>query len=352
MRNPFTPFLKLSIGVFLLANLVTPAAQASEEALWDAERQLQVYFAPAHGLTLNDQLHFEQAQAAIMEQDYQRARQHLEDLRERYPDFLAAQLKLAECYLLDSNPDEAQQLLENLNNRLLAEEERSTSHHTLLWQVRRLLAQSWILQNEPEKAVAVLSQPDLDIHQLSLKEREKYHLLLAKAYESSNQMLLVHAELQKILAFHPISGEARHTLQRLAEPIAKAYYHQGLEAFRERQFSAAMSLGQKAYELVPKRQAYLELYLHAHARFQEEVKLRFEKVRPLLTQELKKIRGALEVGDLERAQNLYTALQNHPEVAYFLQAEQRSILPQLIQQNLNTVLNTLEKVLQSRNSAQ
>lgn len=347
MHKQFTSFLKLTLGFMLLAGLTAPVVQADEEALWDAERLLNAYYAPTQGLALSDQIRFEQAQAALLEQDYETARQHLEALREAYPDFLPAQLRLAQCYLRELNPDEAQQVLEALVARLPVEGERTTAEHALIWQIRRLMAQSWMIQNEPEKAIEVLTQAGLEPRQLNQEERTQYHILLAKAYESQDQMILVHAELEKILAFNPVSGEARHYLQKLAHPMAKAYYRKGLEAFRARQFGQALPLAQRAHELVPESQAYLELYLQTHTRFQDEARARFEKARPVLTRELKKIRWALAVEDLNKARILYAALQTNPQVAYFLQPEQRMILPFSMQQTLTS----LEAILKSENPA-
>jgi hypothetical protein len=318
-------------------------AQAGEEELWDAERQLEAFYTPASGLSLMDQHDYERAQALAMAMHYEKARVLFESLRERYPDFLPVQLKLAQVYLHEQNPDESQETLSQLEARLPEPAERTETEQAFYFQICLLHAKIWLFQNEPAKAVEALHREDLKLETLSLPAREQRQLLLAKIYADQGDMLRAHSELTAIIAANPVARQARIELQNLAVPMAKAFYQQALLAFREQQFGVALPLAQTARELVPQSQAYLELYLQSYERLQDDARQRFQKVRQPLTQSLKKIRWALEVDDLPKAEALYAEMQKNPDLAWFIQPEQRLLLPGSVRQNLEALENALKQ---------
>jgi len=338
----FASILKTTLGLSLLLGLSTQTVLAGEEALWDAERLLEAQGMPANGMSKIDNTHYERGLAALKETNYENARTQLESLQEKYPDYLPLQLTLAQVYIEEQNPDQAQELLNQIETKIPAPEERTASDQSLNLRLHHLKAMNWMIQNEPKKALEVLNDKNLNMKNFSLAEREAHNLLLSKAYQSTGQMIQAYQVLEATLEIRPVSGETRSRIQKLAPEFAADFYKKGLAAFRRQDYAEAVPLAQKAHELNQESHAYLELYLQSHLRWQEQAKQRFQKVRVPLLNGLKKIRWALEVEDFEKAREHYTEMQANPELAFFIQPSQRLILPIAMQQTLDSLERSLQ----------
>jgi tetratricopeptide (TPR) repeat protein len=332
--------LTLAFSLSLCA-LVGPAL-ANEEILWDGQRQMDAYFVPDSGMTNVDNDNYEEAQSALGEWNLAHARDLLEPLSQKYPDFFPVQLKLAETYLLELNPDQAQELLKQIEDKLIPQADRTTADTAVYLEVRKLLAKTWLIQDEPQKALAVLNESTFDASHLTRFELSSYHVLKSKAYESQQKWLETESELKQAFELHPQSLEIANHLQKLSPQIAEAYYRKGLSAFRAYRFNESLPLAQEAHKLNLHSQAYIALYLESHERLQTESSRRFLRVRSYFAEGLTKIRWALEVDDIAKARQLYEQLLLNEDISFLLQPVPRSLLPLSIQQTLTTLDRSLK----------
>ncbi len=332
LKSLLTLSLSLAMGLSVIA-----MAHANEETMWDGQRQMEAYYTPSNGFDQNDLSSYEKAQATLSEGNFEGARELFEPLSQKYPDVLALQLKLAETYLGEANPEQAQELLQTIEAKILPEDERAAEDTQLYFQTRMLLAKSWMIQNEPEKGLSVLKESKYNGAHLSALQWSDLHVFRAKAYQSLGKWIEAQAEFNFAKRYTPLSAEISASLEKLAPQIAEAYYRKGLAAFRSYDFGKALPLAQEAHRLNLKSQAYLALYMESHQRLQDETMRRFLKVRQPFAESLKKIRWALEVEDNAKARELYDQMLLNKDIAYLLEPVPRSMLPVFMQQTLNSL---------------
>lgn len=341
MQIHLKPLFTLGLSLTLSLSAIG-MAQADDEAIWDSQRQIEAYYTAANGLSTLENATLDKAQGAVRENNFELARELLEPLSQKYPDQMAIQLRLAETYLGELNPDQAQELLQQIEDKILPEDERAPEDTALYIHTRLLLCKTWFIQNEPEKGLKVLDESKFNAAHLSNQLRSELHMLKAKAYQSMGKWIETQSELKMAQRFTPLSAEITSLLEKLSPQIAETYYRKGLAAFRNYEFGKALPLAQEAHRLNLKSQAYLTLYLESHDRLQDETMRRFLKVRQPFAESLKKIRWALEVEDNAKARQLYEQMLLNKDIAYLLQPMSRSMLPVFMQQTLNSLDTSLK----------
>lgn len=332
LKSLFTLSLSLAMGLSVIS-----MAHANDETMWDSQRQMDAYYTPLNGLEQADLNIYEKAMATLSEGNFEGARELFEPLSQKYPDVLVLQLKLVETYLGEVNPEQAQELLQAIEAKILPEDERAAEDTQIYFQTRMLLAKSWMIQNEPEKGLSVLKENKYNGAHLSALQWSELHVFRAKAYQSLGKWIETQAELNFAKRYTPLSAEISVLLEKLAPQIAEAYYRKGLAAFRSYDFGKALPLAHEAHRLNLQSQAYLALYMESHERLQDETMRRFLKVRQPFAESLKKIRWALEVEDYAKARELYDQMLLNKDIAYLLEPVPRSMLPVFMQQTLSSL---------------
>jgi tetratricopeptide (TPR) repeat protein len=292
------------------------------------------------GMSSLDYADMQMVYAQIRDRDFEAAHSSLEQLIRTYPERPELSLLMGQVHLLEFNPEDALRAFQDAESKAAKEpykEQFTPSQHL---EVRVGMSQAHTQLGNYSAALQVLSDAPLDAAQLSATDKETWYLSKAKAAYNNKDLDSVYIYLQQALS----AGKSPAVLdfeQQVKGKLAEHKYQQGLAAYRREHFGEALKSLRIAMDLNPDNIDYVRLMNDTHSRFVDEVRIRVQKMRPLLRQSLEDMRWALEVDDYDQVYRQYQKLLQNPDVDFFIGNNYRGYLPDEMRSSLVFIETTL-----------
>lgn len=308
----------------LAAVSLSPAALARDyDTLDEFEKFTRTYMATNIGLEPMDYELFVRGEAHLGERQPIQALAIFAKLAEKYPTHPTLHLFMGRAQLQLNQLDEAQSTLEKTKSLL--------DSHTAprqIFQTYLFLAETQMRMNQRASAISLLKDLPIDPKVLDLNEWEAYHVYLAQLYLNNGQPAESYAELKKVIDSGQRADRAITYLNAHRSTYAEAYYQAARTAFySDRAYGSAGTLAREAMRLDPGNERYTDLSAEAHKELQAVLLMRFQRSLPVLNNNLRNLRYALEMNDDRGAYQAWLRLKDNDDIAFILNNDYDLYLP-------------------------
>lgn len=279
-----------------------------------AEKQVRNYYQPAYGLSTEEEVDLQGAQALLKTYRSEAAYERLQPLAKKHPDHYLIQLHYAEALIDMGKVEEA---IRNIDQFLNAERsEQLTADQRFALQ--QLNVRAYIAQGQAPMALRILKNNLPAYERLSNPYREAYFLLWADTHMANKQPFMAYEVLQKGIKSDLQSKDSRHKLQDLREELAEKLYQSALNDYDDGNYARAVDQLLAAHNLNPIPVKYSKDIVRSQERFLRLYESRFNASHSFLTNTVSNMRYAMSNRDYNNLYREYLRLHTDRNVSFLL----------------------------------